>query len=451
MILKASFCASGGAEDISERNPATNYLYDKSIRIESKIYSGRSTSTTRKGTKYVASVMVPVLIFLSIALHDNKSITRRVVYAWQCEINSRWTSSSTFFRIQPTFLATGTSTKIVTRNMFYRKTRRPNITQIRMMDKDSGNNDDKNINYNYNSKTFSKTALLTSASSSTTTAVSKPSSYFLRTSVLGPDVATKPDYDNIVGPLGKVFDTLLIIVFRKQLAKHVGWDSALPIWDYNGIIEITQYMNRSFRSRKLIQETSQNVLLSLFPSWLPKQFGIMFSQPFPIFSARLNAWATCVAGTWLMGECEVNDVVVIADTSNDIERKTIVLEKQGLYVKRCRFLEESSCASVCVNSCKIPTQNFFQQNMNLPLRMEPNYTTYECQFSFGISPTDASELVALSTPCLSRCPSFGSIRQYHEVTETNNSYKKSVSGSNITTRTNSEPYTDSKICAIMTD
>eukprot|EP00631_Chrysoreinhardia_giraudii_P006000 CAMPEP_0197425758 /NCGR_PEP_ID=MMETSP1170-20131217/32187_1 /TAXON_ID=54406 /ORGANISM="Sarcinochrysis sp, Strain CCMP770" /LENGTH=52 /DNA_ID=CAMNT_0042953345 /DNA_START=1 /DNA_END=156 /DNA_ORIENTATION=- len=32
---------------------------------------------------------------------------------------------------------------------------------------------------------------------------------------------------------------------------------------------------------------------------------------------------------------------------------------QLLLVKRCRFLEESGCASVCVNACKMPTQAFF--------------------------------------------------------------------------------------------
>ena len=76
------------------------------------------------------------------------------------------------------------------------------------------------------------------------------------------------------------------------------------------------------------------------------------------FSARMNAWATWWAGTWLMGECEINDVVVDEGELG---------KDQGLLVKRCRFLQEAGCASVCVNSCKIPTQNFFLQDMGLPL------------------------------------------------------------------------------------
>ena len=108
-----------------------------------------------------------------------------------------------------------------------------------------------------------------------------------------------------------------------------------------------------------------------------------------------------------MGECEVNDVEIDGGQ---------IGKNQGLLVKRCRFLEESGCASVCVNSCKIPTQNFFMQDMGLPLTMEPNYETYECQFSFGRTPDATTEAVAQSTPCLQRCPTAGSLRKYHTAT-----------------------------------
>lgn len=100
-----------------------------------------------------------------------------------------------------------------------------------------------------------------------------------------------------------------------------------------------------------------------------------------------------------MGECEIND--------------TEEGKGQGLLVKRCRFLEEAGCASVCVNSCKIPTQNFFIKDMGLPLTMEPNYETFECQFSFGSIPTSETEAEAKNTPCLSRCPTAGSLKSRH--------------------------------------
>lgn len=219
----------------------------------------------------------------------------------------------------------------------------------------------------------------------------------------GPDPSTKPDYENIHGPLGKTLDKLFLYVFRTKLAEHVGVDSKLPKTDFNGLMELTAAMNARYSDRTEIQTIAQRTLRSLFPSWLPGQFAILFSKPFPEFSSRMNAWATYMAGQWLMGECEINDI--------EIDGK--IMKDQGLLVKRCRFLEESGCASVCVNSCKIPTQKFFIEDMGLPLTMTPDYETHECQFSFGRMPTQQDDLDAMGTPCLSRCPTAGSMRQWH--------------------------------------
>lgn len=52
--------------------------------------------------------------------------------------------------------------------------------------------------------------------------------------------------------------------------------------------------------------------------------------------------------------------------------------------------------------------------MGLPLTMTPNYESGECQFAFGISPTEEEERDAMNTPCLSRCPSGGGLRSLHD-------------------------------------
>jgi len=222
--------------------------------------------------------------------------------------------------------------------------------------------------------------------------------------IKGPDIDTKPEYENIVGPLGKTLDRLFLMIFRTKMAERIGVDSSLPKDDYQGLMELSGALNARFSDRTEVQKVAQDVLRSLFPSWLPGQYALLFSGPFPEFSARMNAWATKVGGTWLMGECEVNDI--------DIDGK--VYKDQGLLVKRCRFLEESGCASVCVNACKIPTQNFFIEEMGLPLTMTPDYETHECQFSFGRIPTKEEEIEAKGTPCLSRCPTAGSLRKWHD-------------------------------------
>ena len=46
--------------------------------------------------------------------------------------------------------------------------------------------------------------------------------------VKGPDLETKPDYENIHGPLGKTMDSVFLTMFRTEMAEKVGVDSSLP-------------------------------------------------------------------------------------------------------------------------------------------------------------------------------------------------------------------------------
>ena len=230
-------------------------------------------------------------------------------------------------------------------------------------------------------------------------------------SIDGPPLDSKPDYSSINGPMGPIVDSIFMSLFRCKLSQRLNRpdntiitpDSILPLNDFMGIIDLTARMNSQHSNRKTIQTMAQDVLVSLFPRFILDRYPSWFAKPYPKFSAKMCAWATVVGGTWLMGECEVNDVPDLANGGKN----------QGVLVKRCRFLEESQCASICVNSCKIPTQNFFRQNMGLALTMTPDYETGECQFAFGKLPTEGEEQLAKDTPCLMRCPSGGSMRSWH--------------------------------------
>ena len=161
----------------------------------------------------------------------------------------------------------------------------------------------------------------------------------------GPPVATKPDYSSTFGPLGPVVDGFLMSLFRIKLSERLDRpsnsiripDSKLRTDDFQGIIEITYSMNSQYNNRTQVQELAREVLVSLFPTFILDRYPSWFAKPFPDFSARMCAWATVVGGTWLMGECEVNDVEEMENGG----------QFQGVRVKRCRFLEESQCASIC--------------------------------------------------------------------------------------------------------
>lgn len=183
-------------------------------------------------------------------------------------------------------------------------------------------------------------------------------------------------------------------LFRRKMVAALGEDSSQQ--GYDAIIDLTRRLNSKYRTPQETQAATRAILNALFPSWLPGAFKVMFSKPLPDFSCRLNALATALTCQWLMGPCKVNDVEVDGGA---------IGKGHGVLVERCRYLEQAGCASVCINSCKIPTQTFFARDMGLPLTMTPNYDDFSCQFAFGKTPGPSDTDEAFSTPCFSQCPS----------------------------------------------
>ena len=216
------------------------------------------------------------------------------------------------------------------------------------------------------------------------------------------------------GPLGRGADALFEDLFRRALETEASQDfrsyeagrSHLrgDVGGYSGVVGVV----REFVAARgaLAALASQRVLRRLFPDWPPRfgaeaatappaarpgllwWFEILFARPLPAFSAKLNARVTALAGQWLMGPCEVEDL------SRDDAAAAVVPGDgagQQVLVRRCRFLEEAKCASVCVNACKVPTQAFFNDDMGVPMRIVPDYETLECRFKFGVAPLEGGD------------------------------------------------------------
>jgi hypothetical protein len=77
----------------------------------------------------------------------------------------------------------------------------------------------------------------------------------------------------------------------------------------------------------------------------------------------------------------------------------------GLIVEKCKFLQESGCKGLCLNQCKQPAQQFFQNELGLPLTVSPNFVTQECQWSFGEKPLPVEEDPSFPKGCLAGCES----------------------------------------------
>ena len=200
-------------------------------------------------------------------------------------------------------------------------------------------------------------------------------------------------------------DKLLLNIFRKLVAKNTGGvTSEKP--GIEGLLD----QGRTFMLKpgqtpeaqhKMVYDTLGGLMTPVLPPFyrifmsgiLPKigsdskgkQIGPWFYAPF------LTSFVTPTFFAFLVGPSTPN------------RRKDG--ELGGLLVEKCKFLQESGCKGLCLNQCKLPAQQFFQEELGLPLTVSPNFVTQECQWSFGEVPLPVDEDPSFPKGCLSGCES----------------------------------------------
>ncbi|XP_021289593.1 beta-carotene isomerase D27, chloroplastic [Herrania umbratica] len=190
------------------------------------------------------------------------------------------------------------------------------------------------------------------------------------------------------GLFEKAFMTLFARKMEKFAAAPKAGEVAKKGWfeyDYESFVEVSQRVMQG-RSRLQQQQVVREVLLSMLPPGAPAQFRKLF--PPTRWAAEFNAALTVPFFNWLVGPSEVVEVEVNG-----------VKQKSGVHIKKCRYLENSGCAGMCVNMCKIPTQDFFTNDFGLPLTMTPNFEDMSCEMIYGQFPPALEEDPASKQPC----------------------------------------------------
>ncbi|XP_047976180.1 beta-carotene isomerase D27, chloroplastic [Salvia hispanica] len=162
--------------------------------------------------------------------------------------------------------------------------------------------------------------------------------------------------------------------------------------DYESFVEVSRGVMEG-RSRVQQQQVVREVLLSMLPPGAPAQFRKLF--PPTKWAAEFNAALTVPFFHWLVGPSEVVEVEING-----------VKQKSGVHIKKCRYLENSGCVGMCVNMCKIPTQDFFTNEFGLPLTMNPNFEDMSCEMIYGQVPPSFEDDPVSKQSCL---PNFCSI------------------------------------------
>eukprot|EP01038_Epipyxis_sp_PR26KG_P005898 gene5898-8138_t len=184
--------------------------------------------------------------------------------------------------------------------------------------------------------------------------------------------------------------------FRSNFNSSIEQSSIPTPTNYKDLISMIN--NMTFTSSKdIVNKQSKRMLVRLFPPGLLPAYNLIFSNLFPDFSAYMNTYVTKWTTNWLMGNAIISDVINPVDGS-------IIRKDNCLIIEKCRFLETAGCVRTCLHACKIPTQNFFKDEMGLPVFIKPNLTDYSCKFEFGIEPIPLEiDSSLLNLPCLSTC------------------------------------------------
>ncbi|CAI5954651.1 unnamed protein product [Closterium sp. NIES-64] len=192
-------------------------------------------------------------------------------------------------------------------------------------------------------------------------------------------------------PMGQVtryndsfIDLALMGLFRRKMEQQIG-EVATRKRGYEAFVEVSR---RVMQGRSAAEQRAivANVLVSLLPPNAPATFRKWF--PPSKWSAEINAAITVPGFQWLVGPCQLKEVEVNGQK-----------QMSGVQITKCRYLEVSGCVGMCVNMCKLPTQDFFTNDFGLPLTMTPNFENMSCEMVFGQMPPPLSEDPALSQPC----------------------------------------------------
>ncbi|XP_074591247.1 beta-carotene isomerase D27, chloroplastic isoform X1 [Curcuma longa] len=197
-----------------------------------------------------------------------------------------------------------------------------------------------------------------------------------------------------------LFEKLFMSLFARKMEKFAAVGSEKKqraFWDmdYESFVDVSKRVMMG-RSRKQQLEVVREVLLSMLPPGAPAQFRKLF--PPTRWAAEFNAALTVPFFHWLVGPSEVIEVEVNG-----------VKQRSGVLIKKCRYLENSGCVGMCVNMCKLPTQDFFTNDFGLPLTMNPNFEDMSCEMVYGRVPPPIEEDAASKQPCYADICSMASL------------------------------------------
>ena len=184
-----------------------------------------------------------------------------------------------------------------------------------------------------------------------------------------------------------IFDDILLSVFRWTLQQQS--DQRSPdVKGFDGMVkELLDF--RQLRGLEEQEKVAYQTMIALSGP-VPFIYKTLFANN--IHSPAILAWFAKHLLPFLVGDMQLTSRSVDDDRAG------------GVLVERCRVLEGTQCKGVCAKMCKLPTQRFFEEEWGVPLYMQPNFETGQCQLAFGVVPPSIDNDPTIPSGCITRCP-----------------------------------------------
>ena len=203
-----------------------------------------------------------------------------------------------------------------------------------------------------------------------------------------------------------LLDKILLKIFRNLVVKETNGVGVSDKPGIEGLLEQgRKYMLMPGQNAENQHKMVYNVLKSLMTPVLPPFYRIFMSGIVPKLGTdfdgkQIGPW---FYAPWLTSFVTPTFFGFLVGPSTPNYRKDGQLG--GLVVEKCKFLQESGCKGLCLNQCKLPAQQFFAEELGLPLAVSPNFVTQECQWSFGEDPLLPEDDPSFPRGCLVGCES----------------------------------------------
>ena len=197
-----------------------------------------------------------------------------------------------------------------------------------------------------------------------------------------------------------LLDKLLLKIFRDLVEQNTGGVTS-PREGILGLVDQARaFLLKPGQTPEVQHKMVRDTLGGLMTPYLPPFYRVFMSGKVPGSEVQLGPWfyapfLTSVVTPTFFG--------FLVGPSYPNRRKDGQLG--GLVVEKCKFLQESGCKGLCLHQCKLPAQQFFQDELGLALTVSPNFVTQECQWSFGETPLPPPQDPSFPQGCLAGCES----------------------------------------------